>query len=265
MVVMINKEVREYLNKIDNSSSRLKEHEISAKIRGFIGTQKERTLEDDAEIFAFSVYTDESNETAWNSYFGPIASFADKDGKPVDFPSLDTLSKETLDYWSHRLKNVNHAYFKARYADLLIEFKDYSESSVGPEIFVVAIDAHIALSKQEGLEGIYAKQELERAYFLAKKYKQKDKLQNIFDLSVSLESKIAQDDKPGLWGFTLEWFLLGSKISIPEDILDAYLESLEERRVRLLKQNSVWPLENATIGLARYYKFINDSSKAEAV
>jgi hypothetical protein len=262
---MLKKEVKEYLEEIDCSTEVLKDYKVAGKIREFIKPEDEKSLEDNAEIFAFNVYTDVSGSTSWNLYFGPMTSFVNKQGKEVDFPSLDLLSNETLEYWSARLNESSHPYLKARYADLLIEFKDHYLSKIDPGIFNVAIDSHILLSKQDGLEDIFAKQELERAFQLAKIYQQKEKLSSIFELAVNLESRIAQDDKAGLWGFVLEWFLLDVNFNPPKTIVEDYIKSFEERRLRLLKSSNIGPLKHCTLALARYHKFKCELSKVESV
>jgi len=262
---MLKEELKQYLFGVDNSSDSFDEHIISNKIREIIKADDTKSLEDEAEIFAFNVYTDTSNSTSWNSYFGPMMSFSDKNGEAVDFPTRNILNEQILTYWRNRFNESKHPFFKARYADLIIEFANYNSEKIEPEIFNQSIDSHIDLSKQDNIEDIEARQQLERAFYLIKKYNKKDKYLEIFGISLELEEKIAQDDKPGLWGFVLEWFLLDPNFSVPEDKEIAYINNFNDRRKRLISTNSIGSLENATVELAKYYRFKKDYSQVEKI
>ena len=56
---MLRKEIRNYLIELDSSSSHFDDHVIAGRIREVIKKDDIRSLEDDAEIFAFNVNTDE--------------------------------------------------------------------------------------------------------------------------------------------------------------------------------------------------------------
>lgn len=250
---MLRNEIKDYLTELDSSSSYFEEHSISGKIREVIKEDDKRSLEDNAEIFAFSVYTNEDNSTAWNSYFGPMMSFSDKNGNPIDFPSKEILNNEIVDYWKNRLIESNHHLLKSRYADLIIEFSSYSTDNISIDVIKESINAHILLSQSNEIADIELRHHLNRALYLSRKYNQTDKITQLFESALTLENKIAEDDKPGLWGFVLEWFLLDTRFLVPADKEELYIASLEERRERLLEAESIWSLENATIALAKYY------------
>lgn len=254
---MLRKEIRNYLIELDSSSSHFDDHVIAGRIREVIKKDDIRSLEDDAEIFAFNVYKDEERSTTWDSYFGPMMSFPNKEGNTIDFPSREILNDEIINYWESRFKESNHSSLKSRYADLVIEFSKYSKLKVSIDIVKESINAHILLSQVKGLAGIESKHHLRRALYLSKKYKVADKISQLFEEALTLERKIAEDDKPGLWGFVLEWFLVDSKskFTVPTDKEDVYIAGFEERRKRLLESESIWSLENATIALAKYYTY----------
>lgn len=121
---MLRKEISEHLSYLDDIPESFSFHDVAGKIREVIQKEDERSLEDNAEIFAFNVYTDTSNDTSWNSYFGPMITFANADGAPNDFPSKTVITDGVLEYWESRFKKSKHPLFKARYADLLIEFSN---------------------------------------------------------------------------------------------------------------------------------------------
>ena len=262
---MLRTEIKGCLTKLDSSTEYFNEHTIAGKIREIVKKEDKRSLEDDAEIFAFNVYTDETNSTAWGSYFGPMMSFPDTNGNNVDFPSRDTLNEKILEYWKERFEESKHTFLKTRYADLLIEFSNYSTDKVTVDIFQKAIDGHIALSQQEAEKDISARNHLNRSLTLSRKYNQTKKIEGLFDEALKLENEIAIDDKPGFWGFVLEWFLLDPKFSTTEEKEKSYITDFENRRQKLLKSESIRSLENATIQLAKYHKHKSNFTEIERI
>ncbi len=118
---MLRPEINEYLQDLDRKQSGFPLHHVATKIREVIKNKDVRSMEDDAEIFAFNVYIDDGEKTSWNSYFGPLMSVPNPDGSPNDYPSRDLITNEILEYWEQRFRETHHPLLKSRYADLLIE------------------------------------------------------------------------------------------------------------------------------------------------
>lgn len=250
---MLRREIREYLIELDGKSEPFSFHDVASKIREVIQKEDERSVEDSAEIFAFNVYTDTSNGTSWHSYFGPMMSFANTDGTPNDFPSKAVITNEVLEYWEERFKESKHLLFKARYADLLIEFSNLTGRKVELEFAKTSIRSHLKLVQQKYQKELPAKDALNRALTLAVKFNDSEIVSDILNSSVTLEKEIGEDDKPGLWGFVMDWFVLNPKIEVPADIKNAAVEDMVERHGRLLEEKKMWPLKSATTHLANYY------------
>lgn len=262
---MLRKEIREYLLELDGKSEPFSFHDVAGKIREVIQKEDERSLEDNAEIFAFNVYTDTSNGTSWNSYFGPMMSFANADGTPNDFPSKSVITNEVLEYWESRFKESKHPLFKARYADLLIEFSKLTGRKVELEFAKVSIRSHLKSIRQEHEKDIHTKDALNRALTLALKFNDAEIVSEILNEAVLLEREIGEDDKPGLWGFVMDWFVLDPKIEVPADVKDATVEDMVNRHKRLLEGKKLWPLKSATTHLANYYTTTKDHSSLRSV
>ena len=62
---MLRIEIKAYLEELDNKKEPFSFHDVAGKIREVIQKEDERSLEDNAEIFAFNVYTDTSNGTSF--------------------------------------------------------------------------------------------------------------------------------------------------------------------------------------------------------
>jgi lysyl-tRNA synthetase class 1 len=70
-----------------------------------------------AEVLAFALASGQ-HENPWNSYFGPMGSSTDGQGKKFYFPDIAGTSALTVDHWAARAKSLQHPFLKACYADL---------------------------------------------------------------------------------------------------------------------------------------------------
>lgn len=73
-----------------------------------------------AEVLAFALSADQ-HENPWNSYFGPMGSGTDGDGKKFYFPDISGTPPVTINHWAARARSLKHPFLKARYADLTWE------------------------------------------------------------------------------------------------------------------------------------------------
>lgn len=99
-----------------------------------------------AEVLAFNLTTGE-HENPWNSYFGPMGSSTDGEGKTVYFPDIEGTPAVTVDHWSARARSLKHPFLKARYADLAWEMsgligkrkRDLEDARIAVECYLAAI------------------------------------------------------------------------------------------------------------------------------
>lgn len=73
-----------------------------------------------AEVLAFALATGQ-HENPWNSYFGPMGSSTDAEGKKTYFPDIAGTPALSVDHWAARARELEHPFLKARYADLAWE------------------------------------------------------------------------------------------------------------------------------------------------
>ncbi len=103
---------------------------------------------------------------------------------------------------------------------------------------------------------------LERALTLALTINDEERINNLKNTIISYEEKIAEDDKPGLWGFSYELLVKNKKIHLIQKEKQRIIKDLEDRFERLLKGNDHWAAKNAAMLLADYYKN-KETSKAK--
>ncbi len=96
-----------------------------------------------ADLVAFTLQTMQSDHQPWRTYFGPMGSSQDKEGKVYYFPDPRDLGVDILDHWEVRAETLINPVLRARYADLIW---DLSRKAAGrladPKFARLAIDGY---------------------------------------------------------------------------------------------------------------------------
>src|SRR4029077_20493225 len=71
-----------------------------------------------AEALAFNLADTRMQSSPWGTYFAPMGSGTDKDGKTVYFPDIAGADARVVNHWIARAKTITHPVLRARYADL---------------------------------------------------------------------------------------------------------------------------------------------------
>lgn len=97
------------------------------------------------EVLAFALVDTRVRPDPWGTYFGPMASETDKDGKNIYFPDIAGADARVIAHWAARARAVTHPVLKARYADLAWDLCPViAKARRDPEMARVAIDAYLA-------------------------------------------------------------------------------------------------------------------------
>jgi hypothetical protein len=97
-----------------------------------------------AEALAFALATGHHHENPWNSYFGPMGSSTDGEGKTVYFPDIVGTPVDTVTHWAARARSLQHPFLKARYADLAWEMSGpIGNRKRDPDDARIAIDSYL--------------------------------------------------------------------------------------------------------------------------
>jgi len=266
----MNKEIGEFLEQLESILEALSEHEISEKIRLFI---KEKFDQNPPQIliweqmaFDFTEnYTDD--KSGWGTYFGPMFVLPNKEGKLVEYPSIQKLTPENISYWEKRAKKSKYPIFKARYSNLVW---DFSEKVKGEKphysIAQTFIDSVIEIAERDLHKyEVSVIKKLEHALSLALSINDGKRVNKLIDTILNYEEKVAEDDKPGLWGFSYELLFKNKKVRLSLDIEQKIINKLEERFERLLKSTNHFAAERAAILLVDYHSRHGNKTKVEYI
>ncbi|ACK72546.1 conserved hypothetical protein [Gloeothece citriformis PCC 7424] len=238
--------------------SGVREYEIQSKLKNL----RSPDLEEDPcqewiyEVLAFSFsenYTDQ--KTGWGTYFGPMSIVPTDDGKIVESPSIQRVDEKVIAYWSERYKLTNNPLLQARYAGLVWDLSekatgkkpDYSAAVIYCEALLKIAECKIHKYEVDIIE------KLERALFIATSINNQNLIEKSKEEILDYESLVAEDSKPGLWGFSFDLLVNNKKVNLSEAKEKEIIDTLEARLQRL-KDSDPWDCEEAAERLGRYYR-----------
>lgn len=258
---MLNNEIKKYLANIDQEKKALVsfrgEYEIAQKIEGILKKNEkyEPTKEDIAEQIAFGFMADyPSNNSGWETYYGPMSVLPNDKGQMVKYPSIRRVDQEMLEYWTERVKESKNPILSSRYADLVVDFSPKVLSkSADINLFQKVIDSNIAICEKLLANPLDCKTKIKRALILAIQTNDQKRITETKNTIIKLEKNIAIDDKPGLWGFSFKWLILdfSKKVTLEDKERNELIKEIEERLKR--EEKNPWLTENAVSLLAEYY------------
>jgi hypothetical protein len=236
--------IKEFLKSLESFTENVNELEISEKLEKFAKQEhgekwRESTPEiPRAEIMAFEFIENYQNsKTEWRTYYGPIMTFEDQNGDYIEIPSIRDIIPSMIDYWEKRAVESKNPLLKVRYADLVWDFSE-KVKGVKPnyKVAVIVIENSIEIANKDLHKyqiSIIAK--LKRALSLALSLNSKELISKVKDAMIAYEKKVAEDDKPELWGFSFDSLLKNKNVRLTPDEKDKIIKELEGRLERLLK------------------------------
>jgi len=259
---MLNVKIQEYLAGLDQDVSPLQsfhgESQIAGRISDIIkaeGPAYTPADEDVAERIAFdfsAMYSD--SDSGWGTYYGP-ASFLSKGSIQVsEYPSIKEVTETTLAYWTMRALAAKNPLLSSRYADLVIDFSPkVLGKSADYKLIQLVVDANIEICAEKLADPLDCKVKLKRALMLSVQISDKDRILQVKNAVITLESTIAEDDKAGLWGFAFNWLVLEypQKVFTTSEEVMKLLNDLGKRLERV--KGNPWSAEHAVSLLAEYY------------
>lgn len=258
---MLNNEIKKYLANIDQEKKALVsfrgEYEIAQKIEGILKKNEkyEPTKEDIAEQIAFDFMADyPSNNSGWETYYGPMSVLPNDKGQMVKYPSIRRVDQEMLEYWTERVKESKNPILSSRYADLVVDFSPKVLSkSADINLFQKVIDSNIAICEKLLANPLDCKTKIKRALILAIQTNDQKRITETKNTIIKLEKNIAIDDKLGFWGFSFKWLILdfSKKVTLEDKERNELIKEIEERLKR--EEKNPWLTEKAVSLLAEYY------------
>lgn len=256
--------LKETLAAFDIKTIAFSELDVSQAIRALRDTEdkSEPPMQWLAEVMAFDFCENYQNQVNdWGTYYGPMMVLKNRDGTFMVSPSIKRVTVEMVQYWTERAAVARHPVIRARYADLVWDFSKIIVGTSAPyNIGWTAIDSIIEIAKKNCHKyEVQVITKLERALSLALALNDTARIEAVLGAVVSYEDHIAQDSKPGLWGFAYDLLLERNKIAMPERLTRKLIDDLESRLKRVAKPENpadtdAWAADAAALRLASYYR-----------
>lgn len=270
------RKLKELFEKIEADQKPIDERSLADQIRKLHPPDKQgRSPADDplaAEFIAFSFSEDYADKSGgWGTYYGPMLVFQDKGGEVKEFPSIQQVTSEVLGYWSSRFGEAKHPALKVRYADLVW---DFSKPVLGQNADISA--AHALIDQTSELVAINLEEhpiptiaKLRRALSVSLSINDAARTKAVAKAMMGYEERIAEDGKPGLWGFSFEELVENKKVGLSQQENEKIVRQLEERLSRVSTtdgaQFNQFAVEKAATLLARHYEREGSKESKERV
>jgi hypothetical protein len=262
--------IADILESIDTlAHTRLDERQVAGHIGRYIEANK-NTVDETFhwEKAAFEFYANYRNkETGWGTYFGPMFIWPDGEGHSVEYPSIQMLSEQILDYYAKRATEAVNPLLVARYAGLVHDFqRRVTGRRIPYAIRLLYINALIDTANGDyQLTPVYTFEKLKQALRIALQIKNKGLASKAKDALIAFEERHARDQYAGLWGISIELLVLQNRsqniISAEEE--ESIVLAMQERFDRLSAseedRNAAFRnLEHAGNYLCKYYRLMGD-------
>jgi Domain of unknown function (DUF4209) len=198
--------------------------------------QPDVPLEERARRVAEAFWPDYSGDDhTWGTYYGPQMAATDASGQRIEVPSIADVTPEILSCWAEQARVESNAARRARYADLVWDFtKPITGKNADPDFARIAIDATLEVVAGNLLRSpTDGKTRLRRSLSLALSLNDTGRVEAVRDAVIAFEDAVAEDDKPGLWGFAFDMLLENKKVPVTREQQDKIIVDLEDRLARL--------------------------------
>jgi hypothetical protein len=246
----------------------LLENSVFNKIHSSIPeSKKDFSVEETAELMAFRfLERNKKGNNEWDTYYQPLSSFTHEDGTKTTFPSLESITREVLNYWKFRASVTKHPVLVARYTGLLYDFHAMVHgATVDHQISRQHVSALLSIANNKLYTvPIYAVGKVRRALEVALRLNDKELIEEAKKSIVHLEKEIAVNTQPGLWGFSFDLLLDGKRKIASEEQENDIIKRLEQRMADVISIDS-WATECAVKRLAGYYRRKQLNNEVERV
>lgn len=254
----------ELLSQYDSSTQPISEAEMYTAIRRLRDREDQvpPPVEWLAEVMAFGFHEScRDKETGCGTYFGPMATWTERDGTIGEFPSVKDVTPEMIRYWTDRAKQAKHPIMRARYADLVWELTEIvTGNSRDFRMAQVAVDSYIEIARSDCHKyQTDVIDKLKRALSLALLLNDQSRVASVRDAIIEYEDYVAEDDKPGLWGFSYDLLYNNKGVALSEDQRRKLVSDLESRLERVSQPTAAsthnpWAAVACALRLAGHYR-----------
>ena len=259
---MLHNEIKAYLESWEREKKTLTSHigehtVIGEAIKNILTSDKDytRTKMDISEWTAFDFQPDPPSDISWGTYYGPMYVLPDPKTKQMfEYPRIREIDHENIEYWAKRARESENPILSSRYADLVVDFsKKILNKNADIDLVQKVIDSNVIICENSLACSLDCITKIKRALILATRIGDRVRIARVKDAVIKLENDIAEDDKPGLWGFEFRLLVLDftGKVRLSEVEKRQIIGNLEERLKRVAQ--NPWHAEGAVYLLAEYY------------
>ncbi|NKM26780.1 DUF4209 domain-containing protein [Rhizobium laguerreae] len=194
-----------------------------------------------ADLVAFAVQAEQEDSPPWNTYFGPMGSGTDSDGKVVYFPDIRQLTPDIVDHWEQRADAIMHPIMKARYADLVWDLSRNAANRRPDVRFArVAIESYIAsVADGRNADDHDDVEALKRALQLATSIRDNENTEIVKDMMIALFH--VEVEKDGWWQHLYEALTTNRKSGLTPDQKRVLIAGLEKALARFIADETLNP------------------------
>ena len=225
--------VEEIVQRFDASKEPFTEMQVQGEIGKARNSLKEPSPEEKlgawAEALAFGLSTRHGGDNPWNTYFMPLGTAVDKEGRTHYFPDIAETPPSVLTHWAARAKAAKHPVLKARYADLVWEMTPVMGGARrDPEMARAAIDAYIeSASSKFRLEIYYQYDAILRALNVAILLGDQARIEKARKALMALHRE-SMADKQGNWWQAFDRLMQDKKAGTTDDEKKELITDLEK-------------------------------------
>ncbi len=153
------------------------------------------------EILAFVLVGSRTDASPWGTFFAPLASGTDKDGKAVYWPDIADANADVIHHWMDRANSTKHPVLRARYADLVWEMGPaIAGGRRDPDMARSAVDAYLASVPPPVLPKLHDRFEAAlRALDLACLIRDEERTASARELLMGLHREAVEAKEGSLW------------------------------------------------------------------
>lgn len=256
---MLHKEIKEYLDCFDREQKTLGsigEYEIAKTIKNIHKEDKnyEPNITDMNEQAAFDFIADYLDKNSgWGTYYGPMFVLPNEQGQMQEYPSIQRLTEETLNYWGKRAKETINPILSSRYADLVVDFsQEVLSKNADIDLFRIVIDSNIEICEKLLAHSKRCQAKIKRALVLAIKINDQTRIAKAKETIINFAKKAAASGAPE---FSFQLLVLDPNTSKKITLDKAEKEELIKNLEGELKRGgqNAWLVENTVSLLAEYY------------
>ncbi|WP_199202473.1 DUF7380 domain-containing protein [Mesorhizobium sp. L-2-11] len=215
-------EIEDVIRRFDESQAAFNQYDVEAALRKAREALKEldeaQQLGVWAERLAFGLSADQSTQSPWKTYFGPIGSGVSPDGKTVYFPDIADTPPAVVLHWAERARSTTHPVLQSRYADLAWDMASLiGKMRRDPEMARIAIDAYlIAVAPEFMPERHHQFEATLRAFDLSGLINDADR-RDLAKRTLMDLHRIAVKDKQGHWWHAFERLMLDKNSGVTDE------------------------------------------------